>query len=153
MCSSSIRLLPLRKLLVMLLLERIPANFENPAKRDSRAGLPSPDCEPITITVQTRCAKALGGQAPPQHHGSVPSSLDNLNYYSDCMENPLSEAVLNASTNAASLANLSVLDLKSKGFTSLPGLAACPRLSRLDLASNALQNAEVGVSAKLLHNE
>ena len=52
------------------------------------------------------------------------------------------KTVLEATTNAASLANLDRLALAGKGFTALPGLAACPRLSRLDLAGNALQSAE-----------
>lgn len=51
--------------------------------------------------------------------------------------------VLNGLTSAASLANLDKLELANKGFTSLPGLKAVPRISRLDLAANALASAEV----------
>lgn len=51
--------------------------------------------------------------------------------------------VLNGLTNAASLANLDKLELANKGFTGLKGLTAVPRISRLDVAANALTSAEV----------
>lgn len=59
----------------------------------------------------------------------------------------LTEEILQTLTNAASLSNVKLLELAGKGFTALPGIKACPRITRLDLSSNALTAAEVRIAS------